>query len=273
MQPYNDIDVYVEDSTYEGVYKKLINKALGGRGSVTSVTALGPKSIVLDRAYNDNDSGGRPRLYIVDGDFDFVALKRQKSARHLYRLNIYSLENLIFEKVGVQAVSELSLPGRDEIAALNAAGYDEIVKDLNQDLAALFLVYATAHRLKVTDAEFRIESVSVSDSHMSRVVSVNRAKCRSKTLRLVRLLIAQKGRNRYRLARQAVIENIKRKNFAGEHFVPAKEFHLKYLVGRIGQNGGTCLGQRTIVAYMAEKCTFSRDPRLVRRLRKVAKKR
>jgi hypothetical protein len=272
MQHYNDIDVYVEDSTYLGVYKKLINKALGGRASVASVTALGPKSVVLDRAYNDNSVGGRPRLYIVDGDFDFVAMKRQRSARHLYRLNVYSLENLVFERVSAYAVSELSIPGQEDVVAHAAVEYDEIIRDLNDDLAKLFLVYAIAHRLKVTESDFRIESVSVSDSHTSRVFRVNKAQCRAKTLKLVRLLIHLKGRNRYRLARRAVVENVTTKNFTGEYFVPGKEFHLKYLVGRIGRHGGTCLGQRTVVACMAENCTFSRDPRLVRRLRKVAKK-
>lgn len=272
MRHYNDIDVYVEDSTYVGVYKKLINKALAGRAHVSSVTALGPKSVVLEKAYNDDQPGGRPRLYIVDGDFDFVAKKRQRSAPHLYRLNVYSLENLVFEKDAANAVAEIAMPDREDVVAHAAIDYDAIISDVNGDLSKLFIVHAIANRLGVTCHRFRIDSVSVSDSHSSRVFQLNRRQCRAKAISLIRHLISLKGVNRYRLARRAVVDNIALKRYAGEVFVPGKEFHLKYLVGRIGRHGGACLAQKVVVATMADKCTFSRDPRLVRRLRKVAKR-
>ncbi|MNR06768.1 hypothetical protein D3C85_1228560 [compost metagenome] len=186
-------------------------------------------------------------------------------------MNVYSLENLIFERHGVNAVSEICLPGHDDVAAHAVAGYDDILSDLNNHLSYLYIVHAIAHRMGVTSHKFRIESPSVSDSHTSRVIRANRALCRKKTLELIRILIAEKGYRRYNLARRSVFDNISSKGIRGEHFVPGKEFHLKYLVGRIGLHGGSCLPQRTVVAYAAEKCTFANDPRLARRLRRVAK--
>lgn len=271
MQPYNDIDIYVEDSNYVGVYKKLINRALAGRASVASVTALGPKSIVLDRAYNDNKLTGRPRLYIVDGDFDFVSRKRHTSAPHLYRLNVYSLENLVFERPAIEYIAEISMPHIEDIDAHRAASYNDIENDLNNDLARLFAVHAVAKRLGVTDHAFRIESISVSDTFNGRVYQVNRQKCRSKTLALVKLLKQRKGINRYRSARAVVWDILHRRGISGSAFIPGKEFHLKYLVGRLGRAGGVCLNQKVVVATLAERCTLSRDPRLVRRLRKMAR--
>lgn len=271
MQPYNDIDIYVEDSSYVGVYKKLINRALAGRASVASVTALGPKSVVLDRAYNDNTPAGRPRLYIVDGDFDFVARKRHVSAPHLYRLNVYSLENLVFERGAVEALAEISMPHVEDMVAHRAACYADIENDLSGELARLFAVHAIANRLGVTDHALRIESTSVSDTLNGRVYRVNRQKCREKTLALIRLLKRRKGLNRYRLARAVVWDILRQRGISGIAFVPAKEFHLKYLVGRLGSAGGICLSQKVVVSTLAQNCSLSRDPRLVRRLKKLAR--
>ena len=271
MRSYNDIDIYVEDSTYVGVYKKLVNKALAGRGSVASVTPLGPKSVVLARAMNDNAPGGRPRLYIVDGDFDFISKKRHPSAPHLYRLNVYSLENLVFERAGVYALSELSLPDIEDNRAHQLSGYEQIERCLDNDLAYLFKIHAIARRMGVNDRSFRIESFSISDTYNGRVISANRQKCRRKAIQLISELKRRKGLSRYRLARAVVNEIIQTRAVSGSAYVPGKEFHLKYLVGKLGQAGGASLAQNVVVAALADKCTFSRDPRLVRRLRKLAK--
>ena len=53
MRPYNDLDIYVEDSSYIGVYERMINNALNGLGSVSRVIPLGPSERVIEAAKDD----------------------------------------------------------------------------------------------------------------------------------------------------------------------------------------------------------------------------
>ena len=44
---YNDIDIYVEDSIYLGVYERIVNRILGGKAKISKVIPLGPRNIVV----------------------------------------------------------------------------------------------------------------------------------------------------------------------------------------------------------------------------------
>ena len=66
---YNDIDVYVEDTTCVAMWENLLAVIIAGRCRLTRVIQLGGRKNVLDACKNDQQPSNRRRIYIIDGDF------------------------------------------------------------------------------------------------------------------------------------------------------------------------------------------------------------
>jgi hypothetical protein len=93
---YNDIEVFVEDKKCSNMWVNLINITLQDIAKIESVTQLGDKLTVIKECKNDNDFS-YPKIYIIDGDFDFIFNSKIKNER-LFRLNVYCVENLLFSE-------------------------------------------------------------------------------------------------------------------------------------------------------------------------------
>ena len=96
-RPYNDIDVYVEDTTCRNMYEHLIGRLIEGHGQVKRIIQLGGRSQVIKACASDQTDQNRPRLYVIDGDLDRVRDKREKRLKHFYKLKVYSSENLLLD--------------------------------------------------------------------------------------------------------------------------------------------------------------------------------
>jgi hypothetical protein len=97
FQPYNDIDVYVEDETCLGMYELLITRILDNQAKVQRVFQLGGRENVIADCKLNQTTTNRRRLYIIDGDFN-AALKKRSTLKlkYLYQLKVYCSENLVF---------------------------------------------------------------------------------------------------------------------------------------------------------------------------------
>lgn len=93
---YNDIEVFVEDKKCSNMWVNLINATLQDIAEIDSVTQLGDKLTVIKECKNDDDFS-YPKIYIIDGDFDFIFNLKIKNKR-LFRLNVYCVENLLFSE-------------------------------------------------------------------------------------------------------------------------------------------------------------------------------
>jgi hypothetical protein len=67
---YNDIDIYVEDRTCHHMYALLFRKILPHDVRLASVNQVGNRQSVVEACKKDQADRGRPKLYIIDGDFD-----------------------------------------------------------------------------------------------------------------------------------------------------------------------------------------------------------
>lgn len=265
MEPYNDIDVYVEDSTYIGVYEKLINRILDGRAKVTRVIPLGPRSKVLEAAKNDKNPKNRKKLYIVDGDLDLIAYKRNKSITNVHYLSVYCFENLVWERDALNKFISLALPGKSELEASRIFNLDELEERIN-DLLVYFIILAVAYRLKLRGKEFSLNPPSVSTDTSGVYKYPCSSKIRSRALELSKIIRTIKGRTAYKKNLFAVLNNISYKNLSTERIVSGKSFLMWYL-GNISSSSGSVLANnRAIVSYLAEHCSLQHDDALRRKL-------
>lgn len=271
MSGYNDIDVYVEDSTYVGVYEKIINRALRGKSKVERVIPLGPRETVLSEAMNDNGPGGRPRLYVVDGDLDLIAFKRRVSAKRLYRLNVYCLENLVWEKAALDAYSSYAMPAQTAGGAIARINYAEIQNEVDNVLGAYFQLLAIARRLNLRGGVYAINPPSVSREENGRWIGADPRKTKNRIRQIAQAIRTEVGNNRYRLVKAVVRKVTSEKGVRGIHYVSGKSFAIWYLTNRSVCRGGLNLEKRAAVSFLADYCKLEMDPRFARRLRKVAR--
>ena len=150
---FNDVDVYVEDHSRET--KKLIARLLTRISEeavrVDTIFPLGPKTAVIAKCRQDQGVGGRPRVYIVDGDIDLCMQMPMQALKRLFRLPRYCIENyLIDENAALQFLANESLDlEEDEIKPL--LEFAKWLDDNQQPLRRLFTAYAVCHMLGCTE--------------------------------------------------------------------------------------------------------------------------
>lgn len=145
----NDIDVFIEDKSENArkLLSILLGRALGGHVSLEAIFPLGDKNQVLDRCIQEQGVKGRPRVFIVDGDFSVLGCYSYPQYDYLFSLPRYCVENYLID---YGALAELVF---EEDATRDAY---EIGRDLDFEgwlthncnlLNRLFASYATAHVL------------------------------------------------------------------------------------------------------------------------------
>ncbi len=266
---YNDVDIYVEDKSYVGVYERLFQRALRGRVNITKVIPLGPKSVVLDEASKDLSPNGKPRLYIVDGDLDLIAFGRQKSYPHLYRLNVYSLENVLMEQSALIQYCAFAAPGHSSGACAGAVQPEKLLEDLST-LVPYVILLAIARRLALSGSVYAINPPSVTQTVRGRHIGPDERKVYSRKREIIKSIINEVGIQKYRLAKQAVLNTVEKRRLGDHRIVPAKNFGMMYFNERVIAAGGTGLNQKIVASYLAENAEMKFDKRLVARIKKVA---
>jgi hypothetical protein len=270
LRNYNDIDVYVEDSSLKGLYERVVNRALDGRARVTRVIPLGPKADVLAAAASDVAAGGRKRLYVVDGDLDLIAWWRQKTPSRVYRLRVYCIENLLFEDGPVRKYCAFACPQHSEEDLSRLVATHELAEDVDRYLSIYFLALGIARRLGLRGGVYSLNPPSVTKLRNGHNVGVDPRKIRRRIVDIVRAIRKAVGHSRYQEAKKAVLRNVSRKRLRPVQYVSGKDFLLYYLNGRVVASGGRGLDRATTASYLADYCGLTQDRALVRRLRRVA---
>ena len=268
FRPYNDIEVFVEDRTLEGVYERLVNKALNGRARVTKVVGLGGRTQVIRAAQNDNGSSPKPRLYIVDGDFELAYRRRIRRIPNLYRLKVYSIENLLLETNGVEELIKSAMPAMGGGAAVQAVDYEALVGDVEAKLHGLFVVMAAINKLDIREPFCRLNMLAISDRRNGRLYAPNAVAAKALIKSQIRSALQYRSIPHFRRAKQSVVETVLLQGLLAKQFVPAKKVHLWYLLERIMANGGESISRRIALSFLANYCEFELDPGLKREIRR-----
>ena len=106
LRAYNDIDIFVEDTTCQNMYARLLNRMLEPKGKrIGQVFPLHSRENVIEYCRADPNPRGRPRLYIIDADQDLILGRPAPRLKNLYRLKVYCSENLLLSEHAIVTIA------------------------------------------------------------------------------------------------------------------------------------------------------------------------
>lgn len=141
----NDIDIYVEDASLKNVWLALIRKCLPRGARISSVMPLGDRATVLAACRSDQESS-RARLYIIDGDFDYLLGAGTPKMSNLYKVPATNLEAFVLMTEGLIPYLHAAKPEEDP-AALQQKAASHLELEWFPKLRRLFAYYAENQRL------------------------------------------------------------------------------------------------------------------------------
>jgi hypothetical protein len=141
---YNDIEVFIEDNTCKNMWIIVINKVLEGIAKIETVFSLGGKNSVIDACKKDKDYT-HPKIYIIDGDFDFI-FKKLPELERLFRLNVYCIENLLFSENATLEVAFHSDTNTPKIELYKKINFSGLANELREKFKELFINYLIIYR-------------------------------------------------------------------------------------------------------------------------------
>lgn len=146
---YNDIDVFVEDTSCIAMWENLLRVIIAERCRLHRVFQLGGKSKVLDACRKDQGESDRRRIYIIDGDFDIWRGRPKPRLKNLYRINAYCVENLLIQRDTLVEVLRDANPNDSTADVETKLKYEEFLIDCTKFLD-LFASYAAIFVLGVS---------------------------------------------------------------------------------------------------------------------------
>jgi hypothetical protein len=144
---YNDIEIYVEDNAGHAMWVRLIRRLLPPTIKLESVNLLGGKRNVIQACKLDQRDDGRRKLYIIDGDFDYVTGKSKPKLKFCYRLSAYCIENLLLHKNCLAEICHDYDPRINVANVLSRIEYDMVIGKHEPLLRLLFVAYAASQEV------------------------------------------------------------------------------------------------------------------------------
>ncbi|ELG5190194.1 TPA: DUF4435 domain-containing protein [Vibrio vulnificus] len=150
---YNEVDIFIEDTAqgYKKLFKKIIQRILGGEFKVDNVFPLGGRKEVLTACRSDQKSRNRARLYIIDGDLYILSGEVEDTKiKGLYVLPRYCIENHLICKISLLSILEEEDPNNSLEVLESMFDYDSWVNAVKTNLVDLFVEYGVAKRIAPT---------------------------------------------------------------------------------------------------------------------------
>lgn len=265
---YNDVEIFVEDTTSLNMWTKLLRAMLPDHLRLTSINMLGGRENVIKACQLDQASDGRQKLYIIDGDLDYLCGRRKRPLKFLYRLRAYCVENLLISKhslVEIAFDSDACSSRSDAEAKLDYANSLAQFDDL---LKSLFVIYATASMLdsRLTTVKFPVEKLLDSSANEIRL---SKAKIQTRCKRLLRELCREKTAITVRTTRRTIAARATdiptSMSVSGkDYLLPAAHLHLRRSCGYRGTI-------EQLKAHLARVFDPNSEPYLKRRMQALAK--
>lgn len=146
---WNDVDVYIEDTAKhaKSLYKELVAPALPNKLKIGTVFPLGNRDSVIRACQNDQQKGGRPRIYLIDGDLDLLTGTPCAKLKRLYRHPVYAIENyLLPESAWIEILHEEN-PQFEFDVIKTRLNYQNLLGQL-RPLIDLFICFGVTKALK-----------------------------------------------------------------------------------------------------------------------------
>ncbi len=146
-QHYNDVDIFVEDTSNHNMWLLLMQAILPAGTKLESVNMLGGRLAVEKACALDQTDDGRRKLYIIDGDLDFLLGKRTRRLKYFYRLKANNVENLILSELALTQIALEHQPLMTQPALRSLIEFPATLLTLDIVLRPLFVAYAVTQKL------------------------------------------------------------------------------------------------------------------------------
>ncbi len=263
---YNDIEIFVEDTSTPNMWLELIRSILPSKVRLDSVNQLGGRAKVLEACKLDQRDDGRRKLYIIDGDFDFLLGRKKPSLKHLYRLRAYCVENLLISEEAAVYVGIPSKPELSERQLKNKFNHLSWVNQIEGSMGPLFQIYALAHDVapSVKTTGFAVGNL-VNNTNagmtpcpkkiMKRILSVARDTMKHTTL------------TEFRRTRRDIKKRMLR--LSSKEIVSGKDYLLPLFASRVRKKLSFQGSTEQMKVHLARAFVHSREPWLANRLSRI----
>jgi hypothetical protein len=266
-RPYNDVDIYVEDTASLNMWMTLIKPLLGDQIKFDSVNMLGGRNTVLESCKLNQKDDGRRKLFIIDGDFDFLLGIPKPKLRYLYRIRGYCVENVLVREDGLLAVALEYSPNTPMQQLRALIDFKDWVEEHARLLSPLFVVYAAT---KMVAPE--ISTVAFAVQRLLRAnpmgAELDRTKVTSRIRSVVRAASKKVGVAAFRQARLAVSRRAE--SLPLNQIVSGKDYLMPIILMRIKARGGYRGNADHLKVALAKNFDRIGEPWLARRVERLA---
>lgn len=225
-RPYNDIEVFIEDDTCKNMWIIVINKVLEGIAKIVTVFPLGGRNSVIDACKKDEDYS-HPKIYVIDGDFDFI-FKKAPELDRLFRLNVYCVENLLFSENAILEVAFQSDTNTPKIELYKKINFNGLANELREKFKELFINYLIIYR-----SGDSLKNVGINIFYFIKInrrcIKILEEKINNRINENNRILNQKYGNNDISKIRQDVIRILNQKKVDILQIISGKEYLIPYI--------------------------------------------
>jgi len=262
LRGYNDIDIFVEDVTAQNMYIKLFGRILAGVANVNQVFPLSDREHVITACANDQSQRNRRRLYIIDADQDLINGIPSLTLNHFYRLNVYSVENLLLSEAAAINIAMESSTNEGWADLAIRLGLKQLLSEACILLIPLFIVYALLDKfnLGIQSVKYPVQRLFTNQNDPK---TLSRALIRKRILTLRAEIINSVGIQTYKTALKSLVSYVRQQDTDTSRYISGKTYLLPILhlhLVRVARFSGSL---ETLKVRLASHCELAIEPGLV----------
>ncbi|UTV37664.1 DUF4435 domain-containing protein [Ensifer adhaerens] len=262
---YNDIEVYVEDTSSPNMWIRLLESLLPLGTQLKSVNLLNGRKGVLDACRIDQGDDGRKKLYIIDGDFDFLHNRAKPRLKFLHRLPSYCVENLLSHELIVQDAAFTCCTRTTTREIVDKI--KNVLGDKENLVRTLFAIYATSEKLKtgVRTVKYGVHRLL---SNVGGQDVLDETKLKSRIVEITRAAIRVAGALQFSRLRKVLLARAQ--TLPLEKVVSGKDFLFPLVWGRLNEIKDFSSRLDHFKVHLAKSFNRAMDPTLARTILKMA---
>ncbi|WP_298327448.1 DUF4435 domain-containing protein [Asticcacaulis sp.] len=257
-------ELYVEDVSQVNLYRFLMHAAIGKDLPKWFPIPLGGRQQVINRAHAMAAKSDKRRLFLIDADMSIIMKGPRTKIKNLHQVGAYCIENVVFELNSLaKVVSEHSAAHCPEDIH-EVCNLQEAVHVAKRYLLPLFILYAIARKLAPTVASV---SNGIGRFYDPKALRVKRDQLRLVRREIIKECIDNSNKNKFLQEGRKIRSLISTENW--NKYVSGKDYIIPLFHNHC-KNYTQYTGSRCQLARsLARHCTFSNDPILKTRLRKL----
>jgi hypothetical protein len=265
---YNDVDIFVEDRGNHNMWLLVVRRLLPAGTHISSVNMLGGRDAVEQACRLDQADTGRKKLYITDGDFDWLLGIPKRRLKYMYRLRSYSIEGVLISEASLVQLGLESCPAKNEAQVAADLNFTGLEAEATTGFKGLFVAYAVAHRLAR-----RIRTVGYPVGNLFLSAKTGPTICALKVFNRARSVYGQAVRLSNLVAVRTLRSTViaRARALSVQQSVSGKDYLLPFVMKRFKAACGYNGSPEQFKVALARHFDPAMEPYLARRLRNLSR--